>query len=531
MILLYNLLLLLLTKMKNSVAISESINKNASSVCDCPKACDSVHYEAAMSYATANQNSENEFDLSDEFLRSVGTHLNKSLDIREYTLHDRRAANMLEITRVLQELPPKREEIWADYDIYVYAMKSSMILNGRKDMIDFIELSYRNLQKVLERGFNAGWSRMNIYFDILSDLFMHSETLTASKDTIEQKQWRADLLKVQLTVSKLSLYHLERVHDAYHRAVPLVDTCVTPNGSYDGLYLTKELFKHTQDINDTYTRLRGHITKYIEHIDILFHINITNGHMTDIENTYVNQSSDFLRTVADYARDLKRYESLIIKHPLERLMKAIKRKAYWWRDIETLRFAYSDCKYNYRRGVDDIDRCLTAYNNTNTTATLKSYLDDLKNERRASKLDLAVTLQSNNIMQLLDNFKESVLRTQERMRAYITSGDYLGRMYCKFYIHTRKPILQAFFSKLHHHLNRTTDSEKSAMEDYFMQNNRTSYEARIIRGDETLIKECHDKSFVPLHSFKTISHRNITSFKKNLDTLLHKTRLDGTMFR
>ena len=517
--------------MKICIAISESVNKNASSLCDCPKACDSVHYKATMSYATANQNSENEFDLSNELLRSVGSRLNKSLDTREYTLHDRRAANMQEVTRVLEELPPKRGEIWADYDRYVYAMKSSIILNNRTDVINFIEFAFRNLQKVLERGFNAGWSRMNVYFDILSDLFLHSKILSASEDSIEQKQWRSDLLKVQLTVSKLSLYHLDRVHDAYHKAVPLVNAGVTPNGSYDGLYLTKELFKHTQDINDTYTRLRGHITKYIEHIDILFHVNITNGHTRGIKNMYVNQSNEFWRTVADYERDLKRYESLIIKQPLERLKRAINKKVYFVKDIDTLRVANQDCKGNYRKGVADIYLCLIAYHNTNTTATLKSYFDDLKNERRASKLHLAVTLQSNNIMQLLDNFKESVLITQERMRAYNTSGEYLGRMHCRFYKNTRDPILQAFFSKLHHRLNRTTDSEKSAMEDYFTLNNSTSHQARIVRGDKTLVDECYFKSFVPLHSFKTISHRKITSFKKNLDTLLHKTRLDGTMFR
>ena len=484
-----------------------------------------------MSYATANQNSDDEFDLSDEFHRSVGTHLNKSLDTREYILHDRRAANVQEVKRVLEELPPKNEEIWADYERYSEAMFSSNILNDRSNVINFIGVSYLLLQKVLERGFNAGWSRMNVYFDILSDLFMHSKILSASEDSIGQKQWRADLLKVQLIVSKLSLYHLDRVHDAYHRAVPLVNTFVTSNGSYDGLYLTKELFKHTQDINDTYTRLRGHITKYIEHIDILFHINITNGHMTDIKDTYVNQSNDLWRTVADYGRDLKRYESLVIKLPLERLMRANKQYVVFWKEIQTLKLAYEDCMMNYRKGVEDIDRCLTAYHHTNTTAMLKSYLDDLKNERRTSKLHLAATIQSNNIMQLLDNFKESVLRTQERIRAYNTSELYIGRLHCRFYRNTRHPILQAFFSKLHHRLNRTTDSEKSAMEDYFTLNNSTSHQARIVRGDETLITECFDKSFVPLHSFKTISHRKISSFNKNLDTLLHKTRLDGTMFR
>ena len=515
--------------MKMWIAISESVIKNASSVCDCPKACDRVLYKAAMSYATTNQNSENEFDLSDEFLRSVGSHLNKSLDTREYTLHDRRTANLQEVTRVLQELPLTSNEIWADYNRYVDVMESSKTVNDRSTVMDFIITSYRYLQKVLERGFNAGWSRMNVYFDMLSDLFIYSKTLSPPGDINEQKQWRRDLLKVQLIVSKLSLYHLDRVHNAYLRAVPLVKTSVTLNGSYDGLYLTEELLEHTHDINDTYTRLKGHITKYIEHIYILFHNNITDGPMTDIKNTYVNQSNDLWLTFADYERDLKRYETLIIKQPLERVVDAIKIMEHFVEDIGTLRTKHGDSMIYYRRSVDDIDRCLTAYHNTNTTAMLKSYLDDLKNERRASKLHLAVTLNSNNVIQLLDNVKESVLRTQDRMRAVNISGEWLGLMQCRFYRNTRSPLLNAFFSKLHYLHNIATDSEKSAMEDYFRLKNRTSYEARIVRGDETL--QCSKKTFIPLHSFKTITHRKIISFKKNLDTLLRNSRLDGRMFR
>ena len=361
------------------------------------------------------------------------------------------------------------------------------------------------MQKVFERGFCDGWSRMNVYFDMLPDLFIHSKTLNASEDSIEQKQWRADLLKVQLIVSKISLYHLDRVHDAYHRAVPLVNTSVTPNGSYDGLYLTKELFKHTQDINDTYTRLRGHITKYTEHVDILFHLNVTDGHMTEIKNTSVDHNSAFWRTVADYERDLKQYESLVIKQPLERIVKVIEMTETDRKDIVALAVANTDWKRNYRQSVDDLDRRLTAYHHTNMTAMLKSYFDDLKNERRTSKLHIAVTIQANNIMQLLENFKESVLRTQDHMRAYITTVDNLGRMHCNFYMNTRSPLLQAFFSKLHHHLNITTGSEKSVMEDYFMLSNRTSHRARIVCGDETLYHECTNRSFVPSLSFKRVS--------------------------
>ena len=517
--------------MKSCVVISESFNKNASSVCDCPKECDIVHYKATMSYATANQNQENEYDLSEKLLRTVGTHLNKSLDTRQYILHLERETNIDKVTRALLQQPPQNEEMWAEYHTFLDAITSSRDRNDRTDVIGFIGLALRNMQKVFERGFSDGWRRMNIYFDILPDLFMHTETLSASEDTIEQKQWRADLLKLQLIVSKLSLYHLDRVHNAYHRAVPLVNTCVTPNCRYDGLYLTKALLEHTHDINETFARLRGHITKSIEHIDGLFHPNITYGHMTETKNTSVDHNNAFWRTVADYERDLKQYESLVIKQPQERIVKVIEMTEIYRKDIVALDVANTEWKDSYRQSVDDLDRCLTAYHNTNTTAMLKSYFADLKNERQTSKLHLALKLHSNNAIPLLYNFRASIWRTQESMCAHIKNIDDLGRMHCKFYINTRNSLLQAFFSKLHYHLNITTGSEKSAMEDYFMLNNRTSHRARIVRGDETLYHECTNRSFLPSHSIKKVHVRNIYLFKVNLDKFLRTTDLNGKLFR
>ena len=201
------------------------------------------------------------------------------------------------------------------------------------------------------------------------------------------------------------------------------------------------------------------------------------------------------------------------------------------KDIVALAVASTDWKDSYRQSVDDIDRGLTAYHNTNTTAVLKSYFADLKNERPTSKLHLAVKLQSDNVVQLLYSFKVAAARTQERMRAYITTVDNLGRMHCKFYINTRNPLLQAFFSKLHYHLNITTGSEKSAVEDYFMLNNRTSHRARIVRGDETLYQECTSRSFVPSQSFKKAEIGNMLSLKNKLDKFLRSTQLNANLNR
>ena len=196
-------------------------------MCDCPRACDIVHYKATMSYATANQNQENDFDLSEKLLTTVATHVNKSLDTRQYILRRNRESNMYKVKQALRQQPPQNKNMWAEYQTFVDAISSSRDRNDRSDVIRFIGLAIRNMQKVFQRSFSDGWSRMVVYFDILPDLFILSKTLSASEDNTEQKQWRAELLKLHLIVSKLSLYHLDRVLNAYHRAVPLVNTCVT----------------------------------------------------------------------------------------------------------------------------------------------------------------------------------------------------------------------------------------------------------------------------------------------------------------
>ncbi|KAK2192507.1 hypothetical protein NP493_29g07026 [Ridgeia piscesae] len=47
----------------------ESLNTNLSASCVCPPACDIVHYKSSMSYATANENTKSQLDVSEEFLK------------------------------------------------------------------------------------------------------------------------------------------------------------------------------------------------------------------------------------------------------------------------------------------------------------------------------------------------------------------------------------------------------------------------------------------------------------------------------
>ena len=76
-----------------------------SATCVCPKACGAMQYKASLSYAAANQNSQNRIDLSARFLNKVGKNLNKSLNTQERLLPDRLEGNIDEAGRVLSGLP------------------------------------------------------------------------------------------------------------------------------------------------------------------------------------------------------------------------------------------------------------------------------------------------------------------------------------------------------------------------------------------------------------------------------------------
>ena len=99
--------------------ISETFNKNSSTACDCPKACDVVHFKSSTSYATSNQNGKSRFDVPGEFLKRTGKHLNDSLDTREYLEPDIRQANIQEAERVLRGLPSVTQEYFNHVNLWM----------------------------------------------------------------------------------------------------------------------------------------------------------------------------------------------------------------------------------------------------------------------------------------------------------------------------------------------------------------------------------------------------------------------------
>ena len=276
-----------------------------------------------MSYASANQNHENGFDLSETFLKKTGENLNESLETKERILPDSLRANIEEAERVLRALPDAipYEEIDIHENKLNFLIRHRNVVVEVQNVYTFIMYEgVHTMQEVLQRDFINGWESMNFY-DCMSDSFELSKILNNSANTSDDKPWRAAVqlrLEEKLIASKRALYNLDRVHDAYCNAVPLVNNMVTPNGSYDSLYITEKLFPKTAEINQTYTRIRRHTNKYIENIDGLFRNYIADGHVVEIILNYCN---GFLEASVEYDRDMRLYESLVIRKPVQNIIK------------------------------------------------------------------------------------------------------------------------------------------------------------------------------------------------------------------
>ena len=509
------------------------MNRNLSATCVCPKACNIVLYKAFMSYAASKQNNEHRMRLPEDVLMRVGKHLNESLDSREYIEPEKRIVNIQEAERVLRFLPPDPKVINSEFEINIYDI-SQLYLKRLRDynrLVAFIEkLGFQDMKKVLENDFIAVWKRMNFYDHLMPEYILHLEALSDSIDMIDNKLWRAGLLKLRHDLLKRTLYNLDRVHAAYHNAVPLANNKVTPNGRYDAIYLTKELFIHKPEINETYTRLNGHIRKYKKQIDGMFRMNVTDCHVTDTRNNCISHSNGFWRVSADYERDLRLYESLVIKQPFHRLNSEIER----WKSLKN-RMVGSDLQSLTNKCHDSnskMIRCSFAYKNTRMTYTIENYLDDLRKGKRTSKLHIARQFNAYNVLQLIDNFTQLVLTNREDMQALIFHKSSFEWKICILprLVRNDLPILPAWYLKMYHYINRATGTDKSAMEYYFMIHNHQSPQARMVH-ESTTSPMCYKPSHRNFHVSSTASSRQVTSYKKMLDTLLHKTQLDGTLFR
>ncbi|KAK2188085.1 hypothetical protein NP493_144g03026 [Ridgeia piscesae] len=232
-----------------------------------------------------------------------------------------------------------------------------------------------------------------------------------------------------------------------------------------------------------------------------------------------------------YDRDLGKYESLVIRQPLQRIETAkTEIENYislgFVKKIDFLS-RRTRAQYIYNKKYE----CWLAFNKTDTSGKIAAYLDNLKNERYVSKLYIADFLTSHSITKLVEDNKEYLSRSHELTRIlwfdlamYAESARECNRKVASI------PLMQAFYAKLYDYYKTATDSERDAIIRYFYFFNINTTVSRLI-DDEIPWHECYNLSIIPPPLLlNNISLQNLTSFKNGLKTYLKKTRLDGYFF-
>ena len=482
-----------------------------------------------MSYASANQNHENRFDLSETFLNKTGKNLNESLDSKECILPDRRRANIDEAERVIRELPQEitYEKYWTSFRLF-HNLLSNKAVKESLGVYTFISLGFDKI---------AGWDSMHLY-DCMSDSFELTQLVNNSANVSEEKPWRAAVqlrLEEKLIASKRVSYNLDRVHDAYCNAALLVNNMVTPNGSYDSLYLTEALFPKTTEINQTYTRLGRHIKKYMENIDGLLRSYIADGHVAEI----ILNCNEILKVSVEYERDMKLYESLVIRQPLQRIIDEKNRCTEIKKLFDSKIGRYIDLTLSIRNNQLITLNSWRQFDRTHALDTIRSYSENLKKETHVSKLSLAAVFTSDKILKLVDKYQESVTRLQDYIRQLITfKGEMIGGVCDPYWFLLRRTsmyplMLGQWLTKQNDLYSRSSDYEKAAMERYFTPTINSSIYRRVLRHDWRLHLDCFEtlRGSYPSYDFTTLSTRQLTAFKNKLDSFLQKSRLEGTFFR
>ena len=246
----------------------------------------------------------------------------------------------------------------------------------------------------------------------------------------------------------------------------------------------------------------------------------------------LNYNNGFMQASEGYDRDLRRYESLVIRQPLQRIEEAKKtiQRYTTARNIKITEFASNMArtehiyKEKYKYWIE--------FSQTDTTGKIAAYLDNLKNERYVSKLYIAGFLTSQRITKLVEDNKEYLSRSHELYRTIWFDLRHYARITCLCNLRvSRIPFMKAFYAKLYDHYKIVTDSERYAMDYDFNFENISSIVPRLIGGEITL-RESKNISLISTPILlNNISLQNLTSFTNGLETFLQMTRLNGHFFR
>ena len=491
-----------------------------------------------MSYASSSLNIENQFDLPAKYLNRSRKHLNESLNIKEVIFPRRRRANIRDAETVLRAFPTSDfiQQISRSY-IKILRTTDSKRFANFKERINFLSnIEFAIMQNVLQDDFIDVWEEMNL-FKCISGSFELYKLIRNSCDTNRKETWLSAIslrLEEKLITSKRALHNLERVHEAYNNGAPLSNDTVTPEGRYDSLYFTSALFPQTAEINQTYIQLREQIHKYIQHIDALVRIYNASGQRRQTRIQCFNYSDTFLEASVRYDRELRTYDSLVVRKPLKRILAERKLISVLEKRDFYLQFNVRENSYSFQKLASKAFKNYMEINETHITDTIAVYLDKLKANRLVSKLDVAGELTTDRITQLLDNFIHIVSKIQNRIHD-------INNVCLRYIISTcnvvefisNSTLLRSFVAKMGAHYNSSSAPEKAHMDRHFIYRGMNSTLAEL--GNECMIywdsQVQFSKSSYITNLMKELSLRDVTSFKNRLESFIEMTRLDGRLFR
>ena len=491
-----------------------------------------------MSYASSSLNIENQFDLPVKYLNRTGKHLNESLNFKEVILPERRRANIRDAERVIHALPPcdfLQQIVRSCIEILrtIYSKRFAEF----KEKSDFIiNKGFAVMQNVLQDEFIDIWEQMNLS-NCVSWSFELYTIIRNSCDTNRKQSWVSAIslrLEEKLIASKRALHNLERVHEAYNNGAPLSNGTVTPEGRYDSLYFTSALFPQTAEINQTYVQLREHIRKYIQNIDALVRIYNASGQRRQARIQCFNFSEAFLEASVRYERELRTYESLVVRKPLKRIL--AERKLMYVDEKRDVVFNNNLRETNIflERLAIKASKYYKEINETHIADTIAVYLEKLKANRLVSKLDIADELTSDRITQLLDNFIHIVSKIQNSIHE--VNKDCLRYIFStceEISVMSNSTLLRMFNAKLGAYYNNSSAPDKAHMDRHFIRRGKNS--ALTALGNECMIhlesQDRFSKSSNVTNLLEELSLRDVTSFKNRLESFIEMTRLDGRLFR
>ena len=481
--------------------------------------------------------------MSREFRRKLKTNLEKSIDTREWVVPKSRRNNIAQAKAINHTLMLDDDSTLLS--ILHEILNNSYIKKFEKSYTFILEMGFEKIENVLNKAFKAAWD--NIKFDRC--IFEKASFRYLSGESLEYKYRQASEL----------LGRFDEVHKAYHDVVPLLSLHTTPEGRYDSIYLPRTLFNQSEEIQETYRRIRRHIERLVDTLEASFNVlqtyplddRYTYGelpelpdleysqpyHMRFSYNTTIKNLSKFTRssnTTTAFLLDLKLYESIVIHKPLTHLKNAkrklVDRKSHITaknvgleQNVDLLRFTLK--KFTPR---------LVSLRNALDKCNITTYLQHLEDEKQVSKLKLAKWFMSENITEHKTHVKSSLSHISQQFDQCVFYIQEVDKMVCELYAAAgSEPILQEMYNKLFDYYKNASSSEKEEMVAYFKLDDPDGYHARLMRGEMSL-DECHNATTRDISNEAedlNIWLNKLSSFTEKLTRFRKDSQLRGTFFR